>query len=59
MNNPWLIAGVGILFCCSGVFLFLHNVYEEKKSITGPLLVIGMGVLLIVAGTAKYFGLFH
>jgi uncharacterized membrane protein YidH (DUF202 family) len=57
MNNPWILCGIGIIFCCTGVYLFLRNIYEEEKSITKAVLIILGGVLIIALGTAKYFKL--
>ena len=55
LNNPWVLCGIGVLFCCSGVLLFLRNAYEDDRSVRWPVLIMIMGVLLIAAGTAKYF----
>jgi len=30
MNNSWVLCGIGILFCCSGVILFFKKVYEDQ-----------------------------
>jgi H+/Cl- antiporter ClcA len=57
MNNPWIVCGIGFLFCCAGIYLFFKNVYEEEKSIKWPVLILLMGVLIIAIGTAKYFKL--
>lgn len=57
MNNPWILCGIGIVFCCSGVYLFLKNIYEEEKSVKTAVLIILGGVLIIALGTAKYFKL--
>jgi hypothetical protein len=54
MNNPWVLYGAGILFCCLGIYLFFRNVFEEDRSVVWPVFVMIMGVLLIVAGTAQY-----
>ncbi len=54
MNNPWVLCGIGVLFCCSGLYLFSRNVYEEGRSVKWPVIIMIMGVLLIAAGTAKY-----
>ena len=35
--------------------LFSKNVYEEDRSVKWPVIIMIMGVLLIAAGTAKYF----
>ncbi len=56
-NNPWVLCGVGILFCATGVFLFFKNVYEEDRSLFWPIAIMLMGVLLITMGTVKYFRL--
>jgi hypothetical protein len=57
MNNPWILCGIGIFFCVAGVFFFFKNVYEEGQSIRWPVIIMIMGVVLIAAGTAKYFKL--
>lgn len=57
MNNPWVLCIAGILFCITGVYFFFKNVYEEDRSVSWPIIVILMGVLLIAAGTGKYFKL--
>jgi len=57
MNNPWLLCGIGMLFCCSGAYMFFKNIFEEGKPIKWPILVMLAGILLIGAGTAKYFKL--
>lgn len=57
MNNPWILCCIGVVFCCSGVYLFIKKVYEEEQSVKWPVIIIIMGVLLIAAGTAKYFKL--
>ena len=57
INNPWVLCGIGFLFCIAGVYLFFKNVYEEDQSVVWPVLMMIMGVLLIAAGTAKYFKL--
>jgi hypothetical protein len=57
MSSAWILCGIGTLFCLSGIYLFLKNVYEENRSIKWPVLILVMGVLLIAVGTAKYVGL--
>lgn len=57
MNNPWVLCGIGALFCSAGMYLFFKNIYEEDRSIKWPVLIMIMGILLIAAGTAKYFKL--
>jgi hypothetical protein len=57
MNNPWILCGMGVVFCCYGLYLFFKKVYEEGQSVKWALLIMTMGVLLIAAGTAKYFKL--
>ena len=57
LNNPWVLCGIGVLFCVAGVYLFFKNVYEENQSLSWPVAILVMGVLLIAAGTAKYFRL--
>jgi hypothetical protein len=57
VNNPWVVCTAGILFCVTGVYFFFKNVYEEDRSTAWPAIIILMGVLLIAAGTAKYFKL--
>lgn len=55
LNNPWILCGIGILFCIAGVYLFFRNAYEEDRTLYWPVAIMIMGVLLIAAGTAKYF----
>jgi uncharacterized membrane protein YidH (DUF202 family) len=57
MNNPWILCGIGIVFCITGVYFFFKKIYEENQSVSRALIIIIMGVLLIAAGTAKYFKL--
>ena len=57
MNSPWIICGIGTLFCAGGVFLFWRNAFEEDKKMIQPVLVILAGLVLITIGTAKYFHL--
>jgi len=59
MSSPWLICSCGILFCIAGVFHFHRHAFEENKTMTGPVLLMIAGVVLIGAGMAKYFGLIH
>lgn len=53
----WILCGIGILFCLSGLFFFYKNVFEQEKKILPSILVMLMGVLLIALATAKYFKL--
>ena len=57
MYNPWVLCAMGILFCCSGVVLFFKKVYEDGQSVKWPVIIMIMGIMLIAAGTAKYFKL--
>jgi di/tricarboxylate transporter len=57
MNNPWILCIAGIVFCVTGVYFFFKNVYEENQSVSWPVIIMIMGVLLIAAGTAKFFKL--
>lgn len=57
MNNPWVLCGIGMVFCITGVYFFFKKIYEENQSVSWSLIIIAMGVLLIAAGTAKYFKL--
>ncbi len=57
MNNPWVLCGLGIAFCITGVYLFFKKIYEENQSVSWPFIIMVMGVFLIAAGTAKYFKL--
>lgn len=59
MLAAWTLCGVGTLFCVAGVYAFYRNVYEENKKVLTPVLLIIAGVVLIGAGTAKYFGLIN
>ena len=52
---PWLMGGIGFIFCLSGVFLLFKNMYEEGRSIKGAVVIIIMGVLLIAAATFEFF----
>lgn len=55
--HSWVYYGTGILFCLSGAWLFYKNAFEEEKKMSGPILLLAGGVLLIGLGTAKYFKL--
>jgi len=57
MSDPWILCAIGIAFCITGVYLFFKKVYEESQSVSLPVVIIIMGVLLIAAGTARYFKL--
>jgi hypothetical protein len=57
LNSPWILCGIGVLFCGGGAYLFKRNVFEEHKTITAPILVILGGIILIAIGTAIYFNL--
>lgn len=57
MNNPWVLCGIGVLFCIGGVYFFFRNIYEEDQSVSWAVTIMIMGVILIAAGTAKYFKL--
>jgi len=52
-----MLCGIGALFCCSGVILFFKKVYEDEQSLKWPAILMIMGIILIAAGTAKYFRL--
>ncbi|RYY53420.1 MAG: hypothetical protein EOO09_18095 [Chitinophagaceae bacterium] len=51
-NEPWLLIAAGVLFCLSGIFLFRKNVFEEDRSVAGPVLLLLMGVVLVTIGSA-------
>ena len=53
----WLLCITGVLFCLAGVYHFKKKSFEEGKSIRGSVFIMIMGVILIAAGTAKYFDL--
>ena len=53
LNDPIVLTVAGILFCVSGVLFFRRNVFEEDRSLKGPVILLLMGIVLIVAGTAK------
>ncbi len=57
VNNPWILCGIGFLFCMAGVYLFFKKVHEEGQSLFWPFAIMIMGVVLIGIGTAKYFKL--
>jgi uncharacterized membrane protein AbrB (regulator of aidB expression) len=59
MNSPWLLCGIGILFCFGGAYLFYRNVFEEDRNMLKPILIMIAGVILIGLGTAKYFHLIN
>jgi|GEM_PF-1113839 len=45
--NPWITCGIGIFFCISGIYFFFRNVFEENKTITGAVLIMIMGIILV------------
>ena len=51
---PWIICGIGTLFCFSGVYFFFKNAFEENRSLRWAIIIMIMGVLLIGLGTAMY-----
>lgn len=57
MQHSWLILGTGIFFCCSGIYLFLKNVFEEGRSIRWSILIMLMGVVMIALSMATLYGL--
>jgi hypothetical protein len=48
----WIYYGTGILFCCTGLYLFFKNMYEKDRSIMPSILVIIMGIVLLTYGAA-------
>lgn len=55
--SAWLLCGLGILFCLSGLLFFYKSVFEEEKKILPSISLMIMGVILIAIATAKYFNL--
>ena len=54
---PWLFCIAGTLFCIAGVYYFYKHLFEENHSMKWSFIIMGMGVVLIGIGTAKYFHL--
>jgi hypothetical protein len=54
---PWLFCIAGTLFCVAGVYYFYKHLFEETHSMNWSFIIMGMGVVLIGIGTAKYFHL--
>lgn len=57
MGNPWILCGVGFLFCVAGVYSFYRTAFEENKRILKPVLLMVAGVILIGIGSARYFNI--
>jgi uncharacterized membrane protein len=55
MENPWVLCGVGFLFCVAGVYVFFKNAFEEDKKILKSVLLMIAGVVLIGLGMAKFY----
>jgi len=53
MNQSWIISGIGIIFCISGIYLFYKKAYEEGQRLNMPIMLMIMGIILIAFGTAK------
>lgn len=56
-TSAWMICGIGVLFCISGLYLFFKNVYEDDRSTRWPFAVILMGIVLVAIGSAKFLRL--
>ena len=56
MGSPWILIGIGILFCAAGVYNFYKNAFEEDKGLFQPILLMLAGIVLIGLGLAKMFG---
>jgi hypothetical protein len=56
MSKSFLFYFFGILFCVSGIYLFLKNSFEEGKTIRWPILIMVMGVALIGIAAAISVG---
>ena len=56
-STAWMLCGTGVLFCLSGIYFFYRNAFEENRKIGPSILLMVMGIILITAGTAKYFHL--
>ncbi len=54
MNNPWILSGIGIIFCLWGGYKFYRQVFEENQSIAWPICIMVFGIILIAIGTASY-----
>ena len=48
----WVYYSTGILFCCTAIYFFRKNVFEEDKKVIYPVLLMILGVTLIAIGTA-------
>lgn len=53
MPQSWIISGIGIVFCATGVYLFYRKAYEEGENLIKPIILMIMGVILIALGAAK------
>lgn len=61
---PWLFCIAGTIFCAAGVYYFYKHLFDQEDSlgkdnhsIKWSFIIMGMGVILIGIGTAKYFHL--
>ncbi|MET0465617.1 MAG: hypothetical protein ABW007_20820 [Chitinophagaceae bacterium] len=54
ISNPWVLCGIGVIFCLSGVYFFFRNIFEEDRSIGWPIIVMLMGITLIAMGSYQY-----
>lgn len=57
MSKSFLFYFFGILFCVSGVYLFLKNSFEEGKTLRWPIIIMVMGMMLIGIAAAISVGL--
>ena len=53
MLQSWVISGIGMAFCVTGVYLFYKKAFEEGESLKKPIIIMIMGVFLIALGAAK------
>lgn len=51
----WILCIIGTLYSFYGAFIFYKRVYEKDKKLWPSILMMIMGIILIVAGTAIYF----
>jgi len=53
MPQSWVISGIGVAFCVTGIYLFYKKAYEEGENLSKPIMLLIMGVILIALGAAK------
>lgn len=55
MQHSSILLASGIFFCCTALYLFYKNAFEEGRSIKSSLLIMMMGVILLGLGMAAYY----